>query len=439
MVFGGWPVDPQGFGRFNLRDTFQDISPSIEIEETYVDVFLQNLDLRIGKQKFAWGRLDSLQPVDVVNPRRYSDPFVLYRPDELDAKIGIPSVRASYFPPPLPAGFPTDVQVTLVWVPLPVPARFPSEDERWFPGSISVPSAVTLPPGLLGEGAPGVTIDTDFQTENRRPAWQLDEGAVALRVNGLWRGADWDLYFYDGNETRPAFTLSSTVFSPGARRALAEGRVPTIDDLTRLSADADLEPAFGRIRMVGAATALQAGNWGVRGEMAWTQNRLLPRSTQDLLSARALRGAIQPRLQSIVERLLAGQAVAVDLGDLFVARDTVDWGLGVDYPWRGWTPILQLNQTFVLDNDEALLVPNVDTRVVAALRRSLLGDRLEAEVGAVQGIGRSYTSGTVRFTYAITDDLRLRLGYLLVAGTRQSLVGQYHDNDEGFVQLRYSY
>lgn len=129
----------------------------------------------------------------------------------------------------------------------------------------------------------------------------------------------------------------------------------------------------------------------------------------------------------------------ITLEDLYVTRDAVQWGLGVDTIWHGFQPILQVNQLFVLDNNVRLLVPNVDTRITFVLRKGFLDDTLTTEVSVVQGLDRSYTSAIFKVAYAITDNLRIRAGYLAIAGSRNSIIGQYHDNDQGFLQLRYSY
>jgi hypothetical protein len=57
----------------------------------------------------------------------------------------------------------------------------------------------------------------------------------------------------------------------------------------------------------------------------------------------------------------------------------------------------------------------------------------------VQSVARGYTTGIVRFTYDFTDHLRAQIGYLLLAGSGNSLFGQFHDNDEGFLRVRYSF
>jgi hypothetical protein len=122
-----------------------------------------------------------------------------------------------------------------------------------------------------------------------------------------------------------------------------------------------------------------------------------------------------------------------------VRRNLVQWGAAVDYHYLGWTPQLQVNQTVVLDNSAKLLINDVDTRLFFLLRKAFFADRLETELGVVQGLERSYTSAGARLTYALTDHLRLRLGGLLIGGSRDTEIGQFSANDELYFQIRYSF
>ena len=437
-IVGGTPEHAHGFGVVNLGDTFQDISPSLEFEEGYVDLYdvvVPRLDLRVGKQKVTWGRLDTFHPTDVVNPRRYTDPFVMEEPD---AKIGIPAVRASYFVPDL-QGLTSDTNLTLVWVPVPVPPRFPTEDERWFPPAAAVPPQISIPAGALQNGLNAdITIRSTLHTENVSPPQRLDDGAAGVRLSALSAGVDWSLCYYNGPETTPAFDFLTTVSSPVARRLLEEGRNPTINDLVLLEGDATLRPRFARIQVAGGDLAFPLAGFTARAEGAYGSSRLLPRSTDELLSVANIAHSVRPHLGSVIATLLKGQAAPIDLGDLFVPRDTVEWGAGVDYPYHGWVPVLQVNQTVILNNSLKLLTSNVDTRLFAALRKSFLNERLATELIAFQGFERSYTSGILRLTYSVTEHLRVRLGYLFIAGSRNTLFGQYGANGELFAQVRYT-
>ena len=432
FLAGGTVQDGSHFGVVNLSDTFVRLSPSVEFEEGWVDLSHGDFALRIGKQKFAWGRLDGYQPTNVINPRRLTDPVVM---EEQDAAIGVPAVRADYFAH-VPEWLCREPRFTLVWVPVPIPARFPLDQERWFPASASFPDLLTV---SVANGLPDTIVHTDFGVANRRPPQQLDEGSVALRLTGQTYEVDWGLVYYEGAETAPAFNLRTVAYAPRVRRKLAEGMAPTLDDIFRLQSTATLEPRFGRIRLVGADAASRFGGFTGRAEVAYSHNRLLPVSIDTILEPANLQRAIGPNLGQLVPQLLRGRQVPIDLGAISVARDVVGWGMGVDYTWEGFVPLLQVSQTVVLNNSTDLLINDVDTRIAGFVRRNFLRERLLGELMVAQGIERGYTIGRLRLTYAVTDNLRVRLGYVLIAGSRTTLPGQFHDNDEAFFQVRYSY
>ncbi len=437
---GGTPEDADGFGVYNLSDTFQNLDPVLEFEEGYAELFFGPVDLRLGKQKFAWGKLDTFQPTDVLNPRRYNDPFLV---DEIDAKIGIPAAAIAYYPPALDTDALADLRLGLVWVPVPVATRFPLTRERWFPPATSVREVVRVPPLDLLPATP-IVVQNELDTENREPPHQLDEGAVGLRASGVSRGLDWSLYFYDGQETQPSFDFATSIVWPRARRALRLGEQPALPppgEPLRLRSDSLLLPSFERMRLVGADGAVEAAGFTLRGEAAYGMDRLLPRSIEELISDASIRRAVGPpdRQGRIAAKLAAGERVPIDLGDLFATSDTVEWGLGVDHVYRGWAPLLQVLQTAVLDDVPRLLISRVDTRVLFILRKAFLDDRLSTDTAVLQGLARGYTTGIVRLTYDVTDHLRVRAGYLLIAGSRQTLIGQFHDNDQSFFQIRYSF
>lgn len=432
--FGGTPVDPSGGGFVDPRFAFVNLSPQIEFQEGYADLLLDKLDLRLGLQKFAWGKLDTFNPTDVINPRRYTDPFVRR---ESDLKVGIPALRASYYPDSF--SFFDSPSATAIWVPLPFSYRFPLQQERWFPPAANVPAELMIPPGFLAPGLPGTTVTTALATQNDPTPWTFDNGAAALRLAATSAGADWALVYYAGPETAPSFDFSTTIVSPGAQEKIANGQMPTVDDLTRLDSTSVLSPQVSHIQLVGGDVSRTFGGFTARAELAYGFHRSVPRSTAELLGLDSIGNSVRPQLPQIVAGLLAGQAVPVDLGPLFVHRDVFEWGAGVDYAIDGWVPVLQLNQSVVLDNDLELLVPDIDTRLLAALRKSFFDDRLATELVGVQGLGRSYTTIQPRATYNFTDHFYVRAGYLFIAGTRNSVIGEYKRNDEFFVQARYAF
>jgi hypothetical protein len=251
-------------------------------------------------------------------------------------------------------------------------------------------------------------------------------------VERTWHGADWDLYYYNGLETGPAFAFTTTLTAPVPRNSSrvwpARYRTLPAGFRHRTAPDQRADPDGG------TDVAFETHGFTIRAEGAFSADRLVPRSASESLSADNLANATRDDLVMIATELAAGNTVPVDLGNLFVRRNLVQWGAAVDYHYLGWTPQLQVNQTVVLDNSTKLLINDVDTRLFFLLKKAFFADRLETELGVVQGLERSYTSAGARLTYALTDHLRLRLGGLLIGGSRDTEIGQFKANDEFYFQ-----
>jgi hypothetical protein len=42
-----------------------------------------------------------------------------------------------------------------------------------------------------------------------------------------------------------------------------------------------------------------------------------------------------------------------------------------------------------------------------------------------------------RATYSVNDHVDVRVGYVLIEGHARSIIGQYRENDEAYVRVRY--
>ena len=264
---------------------------------------------------------------------------------------------------------------------------------------------------------------------------------VWLSVSRVSMG-EWIGRFPSTTVTRPIPSWTSIRRSSFRRRAAASPfRLRSPAQPLNLAAESVLTPRFERIRTFGADAAYEVSGFTIRAEGAYGINRLLPRSVAALVSDQNVKEALGPPDQQLelARRLFAGEEVPLDLGDLYVTSDTIEWGVGVDYLYKGWLPLLQVNQTVVLENVPQLLIEEVDTQLLLALRKSFLGERLDTELITVQSLARGYTTGIARISYDFTDHLRAQIGYLLLAGSRNSLFGQFHDNDQGFLRIRYSF
>ena len=69
-------------------------SPVAEIRELYLDSFLSDFDVRIGKQFIIWGVMTGVRIVDEINPMDFRE---LLAPDLLDYRIPLWSLKVDYY------------------------------------------------------------------------------------------------------------------------------------------------------------------------------------------------------------------------------------------------------------------------------------------------------------------------------------------------------
>lgn len=437
---GGPTMKADRSGIYNLRDVFQDVSPAAEFDEAYFDVYLPSVDLRLGKQKVAWGKLDRFQPNDFLNPLSYSDPFLL---DEAERKIGVPAVQASYYLPEV-AWLPAESRVTTVWVPQYVPYRFPTarcdvdhdvsrcSTERWFPPAATPPQTFTVPAGVipLGNGMfnPPITVPLSFRVQNEpSPSWRFENNEIGLRYSGIVRDVDTALYYYHGFDNQPAFHLgAAAVGVPDASKPLG---------VDALSGATTLTPQFRHIDAGGADAAYAVDRFTFRGEAAYISGRPF---THDLRFLITDPSSLDQQLARAVFQLAHGAgSVPIVLPQAFVQRDAVEWGVGGDYLYEGYLLLLQVNQTDVRHSPGNLLIKDVETRFLVNLRKSFLADTLQTQLIAGHALESDYTYVRPRLLYRVTDNVDAEVGYIFIAGRAQSTIGQYRRNDEGWVRLAY--
>jgi hypothetical protein len=430
----GGPVlssDPSGI--YNLNDVFQSKLWGVEFDELYFDFRLADLDVRVGKQKIAWGKLDRFQPTDVINPLTYNDPFVL---DEAVRKIGIPALEASYYLPQ-DWGVPPESRLTMVWVPQYFPFRFPPSQcvvengisrctlERWFPPAGVPNTTFVIPPPLVPQA---IAVPVGFRTVNTDPpAFRLANSGIGLRFSALVSDVDVGGYFYHGFDAQPSFNLTAD--------ALGTPDPSSPVGVSNLSAQTTLTPHFQPMDLVGADFAYAFGNFTVRGEGAFLNDRAFSRDLRGLVNNPL---ALAPEIQKAIIALAAGAGrVPIALPSAFQVSDALEWGFGGDYLWEGYLILLQVNQTDVLSNGVDLLISNVDTRLLANIRKNFFADTLRTQFVALYGIESDYTLLRPVVTYQLTDHLALQAGYIFLSGSSHSVVGQYKANKEAWFQAEY--
>jgi hypothetical protein len=204
----------------------------IRVQDAYLDWTAARLDLRAGFARVAWGRLDEIQPTDVINPIDVSRFFFEGRSE---ARLPVALIRARLF---------LSEATTLegVYVPVFRRGRFDQLEERSSPFSIGLTGSddgvvclaigcPTLPPAVI----------------ERDPALRAGNAQGGVRLTSTSGRLDWSVSLYSGLEPFPIYEARPL--------AGADGRLVI----------AGMHPRF---TLIGADFETVRGAWGLRGEVA---------------------------------------------------------------------------------------------------------------------------------------------------------------------------
>lgn len=152
-------------GWTSLRGPFDDGEARGELREAFVTFASGPLEIRAGRQIFAWGRADGINPTDNLT----GQDLTLLAPDDSDRRLGAAAVRATHT-------F-RDVSLTAIWLPEFRPHRIP------------------LPP-IVGDA-------TASGSE-----WRPEQ--FALRVEQTGRAIDWSASAFNGRDLSPDLGLRAS-------------------------------------------------------------------------------------------------------------------------------------------------------------------------------------------------------------------------------------
>ncbi len=153
-------------------------------------VFVDGLDLKMGKQRIAWGRADKLNPTDVLNPDDFSDIF------DFGAHVPSTAAVASYT-------FENDMSITGVWLPSVRPVMtsyaYPQvesmvtgQQQKMLEGALMPPGSSSMPIEL----APGIN-------KVNMPLFDVRHSMQAVKLDGSFFGVDLSVSYFNGYEDIP--------------------------------------------------------------------------------------------------------------------------------------------------------------------------------------------------------------------------------------------
>jgi hypothetical protein len=172
---------------FNL----QSVAPlTIDLREAYFELkgfIFENVDLKIGRQRIAWGTADKLNPTDNVNAYDLQDPW------DFGRHLGSDGVQLSVY-----AG---GLQMTALAIPIFTPSVLPEG-----------PWAAALSPS--GAGAPaGITVGTVTSNVVLPSASLVDSVTAGLKVKGSLLGCDLSASYLYSRQTLPVIDRIDVVMT----------------------------------------------------------------------------------------------------------------------------------------------------------------------------------------------------------------------------------
>jgi hypothetical protein len=324
-----------------------------EPQELTIAFQAKRFDLTAGLARVVWGRLDEIQPTDVINPIDVSRFFFEGRSE---ARMPVPLVRGRIF-----AG--DKVSFEGVYVPMFRRGRFDRLDERTSP--------FNLEPGVASCLALGCPSPVFVPNEPAKTAANAQGGA---RVNVTSGRVDWSLSAYRGFRPFGIYTLSPL---------------------------AGLSIEFPRFTMIGGDFETVAGPWVVRGEVA--------AFVRDAFQAPASPAAFKG------QSFDAGAAVDRKAGNYRVSGQVLLHRQAVDPPFAAASRtdvslIVSADRTFSRQKYQGRLFgvynPNSDAGFVRGIVTATLRDNvaLEGSLGWFAGSGLDTIS-----RFAESDFVYLRL------------------------------
>lgn len=347
---------------------------AVDVLEAWLEASRPDADIRAGFGRLAWGRLDEVQPTDVINP---IDVARYLLDGRADARIAVPYVRARVF---------DSDRFTLEGVLVPAFRRgtFDRLDEDTSPFNLIADAAPrdAAPPWFCG-----LNPCADRWTSSHRRPEGLQGGARAALTTGR---VDWSLSGWRG-------------FLPFGLTGDGDPRSGTL---------ALVHPRF---TMFGADVETVVGKWAIRGEAA-------------LFPSRPTQGG--PGVAIFESNALeAGAGVDRRAGDFTLSATVLLRRDHVKYRVPQWPGLRESYR----DIEE----PVTSVSVVAGFSRTFNRDRVETRVFSLVNPEDRAAFLRGVFAWKPLDDVAVESSIGWFMGEGDDVITRFGDRDFGYVRVKY--
>jgi len=364
-------------------------SSVIELREFYLDLFLENMDIRLGLQHIIWGVFDGIRITDEINPQNFRE---LVLPDLLDYRIPLWSLKLDYFR--------GDDSWQMVWIP---DIRFHEPAPRG--------SEWELLQEVSGTTASGKEYFTTYPS-----TLTLSNSEYGLRYKTHIMGAELGLsYFYTWDDFPVIF------------------RTVKIDS----SIDPDFFPTYTRINIFGATLVKPVGDTILKAELAWVPdkyfglNRDIDRDGDGFLDGDGVVKLKHYRWGIGLDFNLWGidwapaitQWIILDYETgLIQDKDDTSFTVFARKPMPEHDLVLQMLMIALINMNEVYLKPKISFDVSDQFKIAM---GMDLFYGLRSQLGVSATGGAVASLTAIEQSAQF--------------FGNFHDNDRVFAEFKYTF
>ncbi len=388
----------------------------IEVPEAYFSVFLADVDLRLGIQKFSWGTLDMINPTDNLNPL---DMRHILTADALEKKVGIPALRALYE---------SNFSYEAIWIPLLVPYRFPEPADRWYPPMFYALESINMPP------LPPISVNIICE-EADLPASTFSNSEFGLRISHTIGNMDIGLSYFSGYDRNPVLEADGIIISD------MQFFLPELNTVYLFN----LYPVFHRIQVFGVETAASLGSFTLRAEGAYSKGRY-HNIGLDAIDELISQFQIPEDIFTLLPEMTffpRPNGITVQFPysiPMTYQKDTISIGGGIDYQWGVHMFTLQLIGDYIQGvRDEPLMFEPFELTIVLGLRSQFFEDSLSIEGGLVINPMENLYMVNTRATYSVSDTFKVGANLIVLDGQSLTPMGQYRNHDQVEFFARYSF
>lgn len=397
----------------DLSDKKKILNFDADLREAYFDVyglFTKNLDIRVGRQRIAWGTADRFNPTDNLNPLDLEDIW------DFGRHLGSNAIKFDYY-----AGTFTFTAVGIPWF---TPSVLPGSD--WMPAfmpDFSMPLIMydsTTAPGIVIPVYITHGIFTDTVVLPQRDIKHYP--SFGLKVKKGIANFDVSASFVYGRDPLPVITSTYTDFT-----------IDTLFFLPELKAEATVdvhaELTYIPMKTVGVDFRGSAAGMGIWGEAAL----FLPEKTY---MKRYLHYSI-PMLAMEKDSVLTDSLVLDN-------KPYVKFILGLDYTFKyGFYINFQYLHGFANERGPKEL----NDYFLLGLEWTGLRDRLKIgflnagfQIGDFKDVKNNYAWFYMpEITYRPVDNAEFVIGAHILDGSSTTAFGKVRKNDELYLKFKYSF